>query len=235
MRKIGILLAAGAIASLAACADSSDDAATQDPAADTTMEPGAMEGEGMAQGGMSDTDMTGAMAGDAMSEDTAAMNGSAAGEGADAGALGEATGKTAMAELKGADGTVHGRATLTEYANGIEVATELMEVPSGTHGLHIHQTGTCTAPDFTSAGGHWNPTNEPHPQHKGDLGNVTIGSNGSGELTATIEGVTLDGSEMPVMDDDGSAMILHTGMDDLESQPSGDAGARLACGVISMN
>ena len=149
-------------------------------------------------------------------------------------AMPAATGDVAYAQVRGADGTVHARAVLTEYDNGVRVVADLMDVPAGTHALHVHETGDCSASDFTSAGGHWNPTNQPHPNHKGDLPNFTPDASGKAQVTAMIEGVSLNGATMPALDADGAAMIIHANADDMMSQPSGDAGARIACGVITM-
>lgn len=144
------------------------------------------------------------------------------------------TGEVAYAQLTGADGTLHGRLVFTEYETGVEVAASMMALPAGTHGLHIHETGNCTAPAFTSAGGHWNPTNEPHPEHKGDLGNVTAAADGTAMLRTMIDDVSLDNASMlPMLDIDGSAVILHAMADDMVSQPSGAAGARIACGIVA--
>lgn len=140
----------------------------------------------------------------------------------------------AYAQLKGADGTMHGRAVFTDDGSGVAADIQLEGLPGGTHGVHLHETGTCTPPDFTSAGGHWNPTNQPHPQHKGDLGNVTAGADGTANLRATIEGVSVASGATPMIDMDGAALIVHAMADDMASQPSGDAGARIACSAITV-
>jgi Cu-Zn family superoxide dismutase len=94
--------------------------------------------------------------------------------------------------------------------------------------------GRCDAPDFTSAGGHWNPTQKKHgtmnPQgpHQGDLPNLVIGSDGRGTIGAVIPGATLAG----LLDADGAAMVIHAGPDDLMTDPSGNSGGRIACGVF---
>lgn len=107
------------------------------------------------------------------------------------------------------------------------------------HGFHIHESGDCTAADFTSAGGHFNPTNAPHggpddaEHHAGDLGNIEIGEDGTGTLDLASSMLTLDaGATNSAV---GKAVILHAGQDDLETQPTGDAGARLACGVVQLS
>lgn len=145
-----------------------------------------------------------------------------------------ATGDVAYAQLRGADGTVHGRVVLTEYNDGVRIDANLTNVPAGTHALHVHETGDCSASDFTSAGGHWNPTNMPHPQHKGDLPNFTPDMNGSAAVSQTIEGVSLNDMTYALADMDGAALIIHANADDMMSQPSGNAGARIACGVVTL-
>jgi len=107
--------------------------------------------------------------------------------------------------------------------------------PKSTHGFHIHEFGDCSAPDFASAGGHFNPDNHPHAgpdapaHHAGDLGNVTADEKGHAHLELTVDGITLDGGTHGVL---GRGVILHSQADDLATQPTGDAGARIACGVI---
>ena len=94
--------------------------------------------------------------------------------------------------------------------------------------------GACDAPGFTTAGGHWNPTMRqhgsmnPNGQHEGDLPNLMIGSNGRGSLGAVIPGATIAG----LLDADGAALVVHAGPDDLMTDPAGNSGARIACGVF---
>ncbi|MFW6077728.1 MAG: superoxide dismutase family protein, partial [Hyphomicrobiales bacterium] len=122
---------------------------------------------------------------------------------------------------------------LQETPNGLIVTAELTGLPEGAHGFHIHAVGECEPP-FQSAGGHFNPDDSQHgmenPQglHAGDLPNIHVPA--SGELTVELfaMGLTLD----DVLDEDGAAMMVHAGADDYESDPAGDAGDRIACGVI---
>ncbi|HEX6643115.1 MAG TPA: superoxide dismutase family protein [Gemmatimonadales bacterium] len=143
---------------------------------------------------------------------------------------------SATATLRDASGRELGTLTLTESGSGIAVAGRLQGLAPGEHGLHLHQTGRCE-PAFSAAGSHWNPTDRQHgsanPQgpHAGDLPNVTIGSDSAG----SVEGTTAAGSlfgELPLLDADGAAVIVHAGRDDYSSQPSGNAGDPVACGVI---
>lgn len=142
---------------------------------------------------------------------------------------------TAGATFASLDGGIKGTATFTETGAGVEIHVEVDGAPPGTHGFHIHQTGDCSAEDFTSAGGHFNPTGVPHggpedpERHAGDLGNIEIGEDGSGHLMLVSDQITVAAGPTSVV---GKAVILHADPDDLISQPTGAAGARLACGVI---
>jgi Cu-Zn family superoxide dismutase len=147
---------------------------------------------------------------------------------------------TATAELHGQEGSaIHGTVVFSQAPDGgpVSVQAEVEGVEAtGLHGFHIHAIGDCSAADFTSAGCHFNPTGAPHggpddaEHHAGDLGNIEIGDDGTGTLNLSSDSITLaDGAANSVI---GKAVIVHAGEDDLETQPTGDAGARLACGVI---
>ena len=147
----------------------------------------------------------------------------------------QAAASQATADLMTADGTPVGTVTVTgDEASGLTVMIEAMDMPPGMHGVHIHTTGAC-APDFTAAGGHWNPEDSMHGlegdpgQHAGDMPNLEIGEDGAGTLTYTLAGgATMDG----LLDADGSAFVVHAGEDDQTTDPSGDSGDRIACGVF---
>lgn len=145
--------------------------------------------------------------------------------------------RTATATLLTATGTNAGRATAREVAGGLRVTLDVSAMPPGTHGAHIHTTGLCDAPSFMTAGGHWNPTGASHGSmnpagpHQGDLPNLVIGADGRGTIGITVPGGTIDG----LLDTDGSAMIVHAAPDDLMTDPSGNSGARVACGVFKAN
>jgi Cu-Zn family superoxide dismutase len=134
-------------------------------------------------------------------------------------------------------GKTIGEATVIGTPNGVLVDIEVEGLPAGEHAFHIHETGTCTPPDFTSAGGHYAEGRKhgflveggPHP---GDFPNQFVGENGRLRAHLFDTGLTIAGEEAPLLDDDGSAFIIHAGADDYERQPSGAAGARIACGVI---
>jgi Cu-Zn family superoxide dismutase len=142
----------------------------------------------------------------------------------------------AMAVLESKSGsTVTGTATFKQKGDGVEATIDIKGAKPGQHGLHLHETGDCSAPDAKSAGAHFNPDSKAHgapdadPHHAGDLGNITIGSDGKGKLKITIKGLTVDPGPHSVV---GRAVVFHADPDDLKSQPAGNAGARFACGVI---
>jgi superoxide dismutase, Cu-Zn family len=154
-----------------------------------------------------------------------------------AGATGEsADGKTVHATFESKSGSqLAGTATLTETADGVKVHVELDNVPPGEHGAHVHEKGDCSAPDGSSAGGHFNPASNPHalpdntPRHLGDLGNVTISADGKGTIDAVAPGANLkEGDPASFL---GKAIIIHEKQDD-GGQPTGNAGGRIGCAVI---
>jgi superoxide dismutase, Cu-Zn family len=131
--------------------------------------------------------------------------------------------------------TAAGTLNLMTMGDGVHFRGTVTGLPAGMHGFHIHETGDCSAPDGSSAGGHFNPTGAAHggPQaeahHLGDLGNITADADGNAEVNIHAGGVTLGEGANSIM---GKAIIVHAGEDDLTTQPTGNAGARLACGVI---
>jgi superoxide dismutase, Cu-Zn family len=141
----------------------------------------------------------------------------------------------AQATLLSADGATRGTATFSESPAGITVHAEAQGLPPGVHGIHVHTTGRCDAPDFQTAGPHWNPTSRQHgrenPQgaHRGDLPNISIGPNGRGMLHSTLSAARF----AELFDADGAALIIHANADDDRSDPSGNSGGRIACGVIA--
>jgi len=132
--------------------------------------------------------------------------------------------------------TVTGVATFTELpGGGVKAVVHIEKAPPGTHGLHIHEKGDCSDPEGKSAGGHFNPTSMPHAgpmdaqHHAGDLGNIEIKADGTGDLTITSKMLTVKPGPNSVV---GRAVIFHEKADDLKTQPTGNAGGRLACGVV---
>ncbi|QKY70400.1 superoxide dismutase family protein [Lentibacillus sp. CBA3610] len=143
-------------------------------------------------------------------------------------------------DLKNGDEQSVGTAELEQVSNGVNITLEGTDIPKGTHGFHIHENGTCESPDFESAGGHFNPDDTDHGfdtsdgPHAGDLPNITVSEDGTVTMSYLAKDVTLEtGSNNSLLDDGGTALMIHEGKDDGESQPSGDAGNRFACGTIS--
>jgi len=151
-----------------------------------------------------------------------------------------AASNSAQAKILNAQGTQIGTAKLTSAGQGVKVSVKVSQLTPGEHGIHIHTVGKCEAPGFTTAGGHFNPTNShhgihnaqaPHP-HAGDLPNLVIAKNGTGNATFTIEGATLGEGANSLFHEGGTAIVIHAKADDLMSDPSGNSGDRIACGVI---
>ena len=165
-----------------------------------------------------DTANAGAMAGNAMA--------------------GNAMAGGASAIVKDASGRELGTLTLADGSGGITVSGTLRGMAPGDHGIHIHTTGACEAPGFTTAGGHWNPmskmhgTQNPAGPHYGDMMNITVGADSSASVQLTTTGGSLHGADM-LMDADGAAVVVHATADDYKTDPSGNSGDRVACGVVS--
>lgn len=147
--------------------------------------------------------------------------------------------QAARAELRDAQGTVVGTATLTEVPGGVKIAVAVTGLKPGDHGFHIHAVGKCEPPAFTSAGGHYNPGSKKHGRlnpegaHAGDLGNLTVGAGGAGALETTVAGVTLTDGAGSLFQPAGTALVIHADPDDEKTDPTGNSGARVACGVIT--
>ena len=148
------------------------------------------------------------------------------------------SGPSAIANLSATSGSnASGTVMLTENADGsVTVKVDLTGVPAGTHGFHIHEKGDC-GDNGNAAGGHYNPSGTPHgaptadPHHAGDFGNVTADASGNVRTSFTTRSVTVAAGPMTAV---GHAIILHANPDDLVTQPTGNAGARIACGVVTM-
>jgi Cu-Zn family superoxide dismutase len=145
----------------------------------------------------------------------------------------------AHADFMNAKGEKVGTATLTQMAGGVRIVANLTGLPPGTHALHIHTNGRCEGPEFMSAGGHFNPAMKQHGKdnpmgaHAGDLPNFDVDAQGKGQTTVTAMGVTMmgDGADS-LFHSGGTALMVHAAADDYKTDPTGNAGARLACGVI---
>ena len=147
--------------------------------------------------------------------------------------------KQASAIINPSSGSeVSGTATFTQTGQNVMVRIEVENVSPGEHGVHIHEYGDCSAPDGKSAGGHWNPTNVAHGKwgegefHLGDIGNIMVGEDGTGSIELATDLWEIGtGSDIDVV---GKSIIVHADPDDFVSQPSGNAGARIGCGVIEL-
>lgn len=140
------------------------------------------------------------------------------------------------AQVAAADGTDHGTVTVQPTPSGFSIVTlDLQGLPPGQVAVHLHETGTCEGPSFESAGGHLALEGQEHGvmvesgPHVGDLPNLHVPESGEVMVEHFVPELTAD----VITDDDGTAFIIHGGTDDYESQPSGDAGDRIACGVVS--
>lgn len=145
---------------------------------------------------------------------------------------------TARAAIRLADGRDVGSATFQATAAGVLVTADLSGLPAGTHAMHFHTVGACTAPDFASAGGHFNPTARAHGfrnaagPHAGDLPNIHVPEGGMLRVEVVSTSVSLGPGEGTLGDADGSAIVIHALADDYQTDPAGGSGARIACGVI---
>ncbi|HEX7623369.1 MAG TPA: superoxide dismutase family protein [Anaeromyxobacteraceae bacterium] len=145
---------------------------------------------------------------------------------------------SARAALKDAKGQQVGTATLTGTEGGVKLVVEVNGLPPGQHGIHVHGAGKCEGPEFKSAGGHFNPSHKKHGlesaegHHAGDLPNLTVGADGTGTFSATLDGATLGQGSSSLLNPEGASIVIHAGPDDGKTDPAGNSGARIACGVI---
>lgn len=144
----------------------------------------------------------------------------------------------AIADIKASDGKDVGHAVVSEVENGkMTLQLTLNDIPAGAHGLHFHTTGKCDAPGFTTAGAHLNPTARQHGHdnpagaHLGDLPNITATTDGLVKISLPLTGSRAELAQA-LMDGDGTALVVHATADDYRTDPSGNSGARIACGVL---
>ena len=139
-----------------------------------------------------------------------------------------------MARLLSADGVPRGQATLRLVDGRMRVMIDAVGLSPGARGVHVHEVGRCDGPDFASAKGHWNPSMKMHGRdnpmgaHHGDLPNLMIGTDGRGSVA-----IDVPGSVASLLDADGASVIIHADADDYKTDPSGNSGGRIACGVLT--
>jgi Cu-Zn family superoxide dismutase len=145
---------------------------------------------------------------------------------------------SAEATLKDKDGKQVGYAVLVDTPEGVRIAVTGYRLPAGEHGLHIHEAGKCDPPDFVTAGGHFNPSGKQHGRlnpagpHAGDLPNLKVAPSGEAGVEVTTRAVTLRPGPASLFGSKGSSLVVHASPDDEKTDPTGNSGARIACGVI---
>ncbi|GAC1476897.1 MAG: superoxide dismutase family protein [Gemmatimonadaceae bacterium] len=144
----------------------------------------------------------------------------------------------ATARLHLASGRPAGTVTFDPTDGGTRVVLFVEHLPPGVHGVHIHTVGKCE-PDFAAAGGHFNPTMRQHGRdnasgpHAGDLPNIVVGTDSTGTATVVTSSIGLDGTSNGLFGAAGTAIVVHAGADDYKTDPAGNSGARIACGVVT--
>ena len=144
---------------------------------------------------------------------------------------------TAKADVKDAEGKSVGEVSLEETPHGVLVSADFKGLPAGVHAMHIHEAGKCEPP-FKSAGGHFNPGAKEHGMknakgmHAGDLPNIEVPADGALKVQALVQDVTLGAGAKSLFGKNGTSIVLHAGVDDYATNPAGNAGDRIACGVI---
>ena len=142
-------------------------------------------------------------------------------------------------DVKDSQGKDVGTITLSQQGSGVVLKLRLHDLPPGQHGIHFHQNPKCDAPDFKSAGPHFNPDSKKHglesPEghHAGDMENVVVDVKGNADVTLEDKDVTLGDGAHSLFSNGGTAIVIHAKADDMKTDPSGNSGDRIACGVIT--
>ncbi len=147
--------------------------------------------------------------------------------------------KPVKVEMHDGQGNSVGTAELTPAPMGVNIRLNLTNLPPGVHGIHIHAVAKCEGPAFTTAGGHFNPDmkhhglENPEGPHAGDIPNITVGPQGTVMTSILAPGVTMGDDPHSIFSSGGTALVIHAMPDDMKTDPAGNAGARIACGVIA--